>query len=107
MLSGEEVSGFSISVTQKETCGKFQGIWGVKVNRPGAPMGFYFLKCGTMSAGTVYFCSSACVASPKPSILSSGSSRYDFGDEDAGVVAHMRVVCSSRYAEAKAWVALQ
>ncbi len=42
-----------------------------------------------------------------PSILSCSSSRYDFGDEDTGVVAHMWVVCSSCYAEAKAWVTLQ
>lgn len=40
--------------------------------------------------------------SPQPSILGGGSSRDDFGDEDAGVVAHVGVVSSSRYAEAKA-----
>lgn len=49
----------------------------------------------------------ACVPSPQPSILSRGSSWYDFGDEDAGVVAHMRVVRSSCYAEAEAWVTLR
>lgn len=48
-----------------------------------------------------------CAPSPQPSILSRGSSWYDFGDEDAGVVAHMRVVCPSCYAEAKAWVTLR
>lgn len=40
--------------------------------------------------------------SPQPSILGGGSSGDDFGDEDAGVVAHVGVVSSSRYAEAKA-----
>lgn len=42
------------------------------------------------------------VASPQSSILSCSSSRYDFGDEDAGVVAHVRVVGSTCYAEAEA-----
>lgn len=74
-------------------------------------MGSYFLERGNMNAcmrtDFVFLCSLACVASPQPSILSRGSSRYDFGDEDAGVVAHMRVVCSSCYAEAEAWVTLQ
>lgn len=44
---------------------------------------------------------------PQTSILSRSSSRYDFGDEDAGVVTHMWVVCSPCYAEAQAWVTLQ
>ena len=47
-------------------------------------------------------CSSVPVNLPQPSILSCSASWYDFGDEDAGVVAHMRVVCSSCYAEAQA-----
>lgn len=41
-------------------------------------------------------------ASPQSSILSRSSSRYDFGDEDAGVIAHVGVVGSSCYAEAEA-----
>lgn len=53
------------------------------------------------------YCSSLCALLPQPSILSSSSSRYDFGDEDAGVVAHVRVVCSPCYAKAQAWVTLQ
>lgn len=48
-----------------------------------------------------------CVASPQSSVLSRSSSRYDFGDEDAGVVAYVGVVGSSCYAEAEAWVTLQ
>lgn len=36
-----------------------------------------------------------------------GSSGDDFGDEDTRVVAHVRVVCSSCYAEAEARVPLQ
>lgn len=44
---------------------------------------------------------------PQPSVLSRSSSRDDFGDEDAGVVAHVGVVCPPGYAEAQAWVALQ
>lgn len=40
--------------------------------------------------------------SPQPSILGGGSSGDDFGDEDAGVIAHVGVVSSSCYAEAKA-----
>lgn len=43
-----------------------------------------------------------CVASPQPSVLSRSSSGYDFGDEDAGVIAHVGVVGSSCYAEAQA-----
>lgn len=50
----------------------------------------------------------ACAAAPpQPSILGGGSSRYDFGDEDAGVVAHVGVVGSTRYAESEARVSLQ
>lgn len=58
-----------------------------------------------MQVGSVFIVA-WCVVLPQPSILSRGSSRYDFGDEDAGVVAHVGVVCSSCYAEAKAWVTL-
>lgn len=47
------------------------------------------------------------VASPQSSVLSGGSSGYDLGDEDAGVVAHVGVVGSSCYAEAEARVTLQ
>lgn len=47
------------------------------------------------------------VASPQSSVLSRGSSRDDFGDEDAGVIAHVGVVGSSRYAEAEARVTLR
>lgn len=46
-------------------------------------------------------------ASPQSSVLSRGSSRYDFGDEDAGVIAHVGVVGPSCYAEAEARVTLQ
>lgn len=45
---------------------------------------------------------SACVVLPQPSVLGCSSSRYDFGDEDAGVVAHMGVVRSPCYAKAQA-----
>lgn len=47
------------------------------------------------------------VASPQSSVLSSGSSGDDFGNEDAGVIAHVGVVGSSRYAEAEARVTLR
>lgn len=47
------------------------------------------------------------VASPQSSVLGRGSSRDDFGDEDAGVIAHVGVVGPSRYAEAKARVTLR
>lgn len=47
------------------------------------------------------------VASPQPSVLSCSSSGYDFGDEDAGVIAHVGVVGSSCYAEAQARITLQ
>lgn len=50
-----------------------------------------------------WFCVlTVCVALPQSPILSRSSSRYDFGDEDAGVVAHMGIVCSPCYAEAQA-----
>ncbi len=62
--------------------------------------GFYI--SGLWECVFVFLCSLVCVFLPQPPILSRGSSRYDFGDEDAGVVAHMGVVCSSCYAEAKA-----
>lgn len=47
------------------------------------------------------------VASPQSPVLCRSSSGYDFGDEDAGVVAHVGVVGSSCYAEAEARVALR
>lgn len=46
-------------------------------------------------------------ASPQSPVLCRSSSGYDFGDEDAGVVAHVGVVGSSCYAEAEARVALR
>ena len=68
-------------------------------------VGFYI--CGVweheyMNAAFVFIVALMCVLLPQPPILSRGSSRYDFGDEDAGVVAHVRVVCSTCYAEAQA-----
>lgn len=68
-------------------------------------VGFYICEVwehACMNAGFVFIVALMCVLLPQPPILSRGSSRYDFGDEDAGVVAHVRVVCSTCYAEAQA-----
>ena len=46
------------------------------------------------------------LVSPEPSVLGSGSSRYDFGDEDARVFTDVRVVCAARDAEAQSRVTL-
>lgn len=43
---------------------------------------------------------------PQASVLRCRPSRDDFGDEDAGVVADVRVICPSGYAEAQPWVTL-
>lgn len=47
-----------------------------------------------------------CVVSPEPSVLGSGSSRYDLGDEDAGVFTDVGVVGAARDAEAQSRVPL-
>lgn len=65
----------------------------------------HFLDVGT-STGFAFIVAK-CVVLPEPSILRCGSSRYDFGDEDAGIIPHVGVVCSPSYAEAQAWVTLQ
>lgn len=44
--------------------------------------------------------------SPEPSVLGCGSSRDDFGDEDAGVFTDVGVVCAARDAEAQSRVTL-
>lgn len=63
--------------------------------------------CSLSPTETNRKCDLAGRVSPQPSILGSSSSWDDFSDEDAGVVAHVGVVSSSRYAEAKARVSLQ
>ena len=39
---------------------------------------------------------------PQPSVLGRSSSRDDLGDEDAGVITNMRVICPPSYTEAQA-----
>lgn len=46
------------------------------------------------------------LVSPEPSVLGGGSSRYDFGDEDARVFTDVRVVCAACDAEAQSRVTL-